>query len=54
MMYENDKFVIPEQYRKMSVSELRREKEKLYNRLKKEQPKRVQKTSGFQGIMFKF
>lgn len=36
MTYENDKFSIPEKYQKMSVSELRMEKERLYVRLKKE------------------
>ncbi len=39
MMHENDKIVIPEKYRKMSVSELRREKERVYRTLN------VQKTS---------
>lgn len=35
MIYENDKLIIPEKYRKMSVSELRHEKEKLYTQIKK-------------------
>ena len=35
MIYENDVFDIPEKYRKMSVSELRRESEKLYSEIKK-------------------
>ncbi len=33
MMHENDKIEIPEKYRNMSVSELRREKEKMYQTL---------------------
>lgn len=35
MMYENDKLNIPEKYRKMSVSELKCEKERVYAQLKK-------------------
>ena len=54
MMYENDKFVIPDEYRKMSVSELRSKKERLYKQLKSEQPLKAKKTSTFQGIAFKF
>ena len=42
MMYENDKLNIPESYRKMSVSELRREKEKLYSEIRKS-PQSIQK-----------
>ena len=30
MMYENDKLIIPDKYKKMSVSELRQEKERVY------------------------
>ncbi|MDD6615372.1 MAG: hypothetical protein PUF13_04625 [Lachnospiraceae bacterium] len=36
MIYENDKLEIPEKYRKMSVSELREEKEKIYATIKTE------------------
>ena len=39
MMHENDKIEIPEQYQKMSVSELREEKERVYQTLN------VQKTA---------
>lgn len=35
MKYENDKLNIPEKYRKMSVSELRCEKEKVYSELRR-------------------
>ena len=35
ILCENDKLTIPETYRKMSVSELKKEKEKLYFELKK-------------------
>ena len=34
MVYENDKFNIPEKYREMSVSELKAEKEKVYSELR--------------------
>ena len=44
MMYENDKLIIPEKYRKMSVSELRYEKEKLYVQIKKENRDKIEKT----------
>lgn len=54
MYYENDKFTVPEEYRKMSVSELRSEKEKLYARLKNEQPKHGKKVSRKTNIVFKF
>ena len=33
MIYENDKIEIPEKYRNMSVSELRKEKERIYQTL---------------------
>ena len=42
MIYENDKLIIPEKYRKMSVSELRYEKEKLYTQIQKERKSNVQ------------
>lgn len=35
MTYENDKLVIPEKYRKMSVSELRKEREQIYAEYRK-------------------
>ena len=35
MMYENDKLNIPEQYRNMSVSDLRCEKERIYAQIKR-------------------
>ena len=35
MIYENDKLNIPEKYRKMSVSELRKEKEKVYKEFRR-------------------
>ena len=34
MMYENDKLNIPDQYKKMSVSELRHEKDKVYEEIR--------------------
>lgn len=37
MMYENDIFEIPEKYKKMSLSELKAEEEKLYSTLKLQQ-----------------
>ena len=44
MMYENDKLVIPEKYREMSVTELRNEKEKIYIQIKKENSAETQST----------
>lgn len=37
MMYENDKLHIPEEYKKMSVHELRQEKERVYLEIKQKQ-----------------
>lgn len=54
MYYENDKFVVPKVYRKMSVSELRSKKERLYAQLKKEQQKHIKKESEKINIVFKF
>ena len=45
MIYENDKLMIPDRYKKMSVSELRYEKEKLFEQLKKETKTNAQKKS---------
>ncbi len=51
MIYGNDKLIIPEKYQKMSVSELRSEKEKLYTQIKD----KIQKTSmKHQEILFRF
>ena len=36
MIYEDDKFNIPEKYRKMSIEELEREKEKILKEYEKE------------------
>lgn len=33
MVYENDIFEIPEEYKKMSLAELKKEKERLYKTL---------------------
>lgn len=55
MMYENDKLMIPERYKKMSVSELRCEKEKLYGQIKKENKTKVpQKTMERKSVVFHF
>lgn len=55
MMYENDKLIIPERYKKMSVSELRCEREKLYIQIKKENKVKIQKMSIKQEtIVFRF
>lgn len=34
MIFENDKLNIPEKYKKMSVSELRDEKERIYTKIR--------------------
>lgn len=44
MMYENDKLNIPERYRKMSVSELRHEKEKVYMEIRQSSNGMIKKT----------
>ena len=44
MIQENDKLNIPEEYLKMSVDEIRAEREKLYKEIKKEPKKAIQKT----------
>lgn len=55
MMYENDKLIIPEKYRKMSVSELKREKEKVYTEIrKKSSEERKKKVYKNETIMFRF
>ncbi len=52
MMYENDKIEIPEKYRKMSVSELRKEKEKIYQTLKIQKATDVRKKISESPIFF--
>ena len=55
MTYENDKLIIPEEYQKMSVSELRFEKEKLYTQIRKDRKGNIQKTPvKHQEILFRF
>ena len=44
MIQENDKLNIPEEYLKMSPDKLKAEREKLYQGLKKEPQKAIQKT----------
>ena len=43
MMYENDKLVIPEKFKKMSISELRREQERIYQEIKQNTSESTQK-----------
>lgn len=55
MTYENDKLIISDKYRKMSVSELRREKEKVLAEIKKTPSYGVKKTGGTRGAsLFRF
>lgn len=42
MICENDKLNIPEKYKKMSVSELRNEKERIYMEIKQQTNKKVE------------
>lgn len=52
--YENDTLVIPEKYKKMSVSELEKEKETMLREiLKSERPKKSMKKNK-NNIIFKF
>lgn len=46
MMYENDKLNIPEEIKRMSVSEIRYEKEKIYEEIKKNKETCSKKTEG--------
>lgn len=56
MIYENDKLNIPEEYRKMTASELRSEREKLYRELKESTNQNLKKTAVLKRktITFKF
>lgn len=55
MMHENDKLLIPEEYRKMSVSKLRREKEKIYTNMQKNSNLVIRKPEcKKEGIVFHF
>ena len=54
-MYENDKLNIPEKYKKMSVSELRYEREKVYTQIRKDGNARRNKTEcRKETVMFRF
>lgn len=46
MMYENDNLYIPEEYKKMSISELRREKERIYQDIKQKQSNTTKELKG--------
>lgn len=53
-VYENDTLVIPERYKKMSVSELEKEKSKILEELElSERPKKTVKKNR-NNIVFKF
>lgn len=55
MTYENDKLIIPDKYRKMSVYELRSEKEKILADYKKSPSYGVKKAGGNrEASLFKF
>ena len=55
MTYENDRLIIPDKYRKMSVSELRSEKEKVLAEFKKSSNYGVKKFGGNRGAsLFRF
>ena len=55
MTYENDKLIILDKYRKMSVYELRSEKEKILADYKKSPSYDVKKAGGNRGVtLFKF
>ena len=56
MMYENDKLNIPKKYRNMSVSELRCEKERIYEQIKGKVPDEIIKKDEYkrENIMFNF
>ena len=55
MTYENDKLIIADKYRKMSVSELRSEKEKIFSDYKKSSGYKAEKSGGKRGAsLFRF
>lgn len=55
MMCENDKLNIPEKYKKMSVSELRCEKERIYMELRQKTNKSNKKMEfGREMVAFRF
>ena len=43
MIFENDKLNIPDKYKKMSVSELQNEKERIYTKIKTQTNKKNKK-----------
>lgn len=54
MMYENDRLNIPEEYKKMSVSELRNEKQRVYEEIRKKMPEGTQRVEKPGIAMFHF
>ena len=54
MIYENDKLIIPEKYKKMSVSELRSEKERIYMEINKTKKSYIKKQDQKEPIVFHF
>lgn len=44
MICENDKLNIPEKYKKMSVSELRKEKERIYMEIRQQKSRSLEHT----------
>lgn len=52
MVHENDKLVIPEEYRQMSVPELRQEKEKIYKSLNNKKTSEVRKKVTSSSVVF--
>ncbi len=55
MIYENDKLNIPEKYKRMSVSELQKEKERIYMEIRQKPNKQAKQTNRKKEIaMFHF
>ena len=50
MIYENDNIVIPDKFLKMSVSELEKEQEQLFEEYKKSPEYRIPKKGGKRGL----
>lgn len=53
MMYEYDKLEIPEEYKKMSITQIQKEKEKLYESMKDQKKGEVWEKIGRSPVIFR-
>lgn len=54
MVYENDKLIIPKKYQEMSISELKKEKDKVLQEFQSQPRPKKKVTSNKKGIVFHF